>query len=84
MSQGHQWSTLFTIFSLFWHFLQILPQLKTFPKNLSVRIILVLDATVVPNLTFLGLLSPEISFGENPPRHPAYFASRGFVNGKIS
>jgi len=51
-----------------------------FSKNLSARIILVLDATIVPNLTFLGLLSPEISFGEknsHPPtqthslfRHP--------------
>jgi len=39
------------------------PQLKTFSR-ISARIILVLDATFVPNLTFLGLLSPEILFGE--------------------
>jgi len=46
-----------------------------FSRNLSVCIILVLDATFMPNLTFLGLLWSEISFGENnhPPRHPAYF-----------
>jgi len=36
---------------------------KDFSKNLSAHIILVLDATFVPN--FLGLLSPEISFGKN-------------------
>jgi len=45
-------------------------------------IILVLDATYVPNLTFFGLLSPETSLGEKPvtysqthsDTHPAYFA----------
>jgi len=30
----------------------------------SVHIMLVLDASFVPNLTFFGLLNPEISFGE--------------------
>jgi len=38
-----------------------------FAKNLSAHIILVLDATFVPNLTFFGLLSPEISFAEKSP-----------------
>jgi len=55
---------------IFWRFgflavfLQILPQLKTFSKHLFARIILALDTTFMPNLTFLGLLGPEISFGE--------------------
>jgi len=51
-------------------FLQILPQLKTFPK--SARSILLLDATIVPNLTSLGLISTEIPFGEKKqsPTHP--------------
>jgi len=47
------------LFAGFWpifggFFWQILPQLKTFSKNLSVCIILVLDATfvLVPNLMF--------------------------------
>jgi len=48
------------------YFLQILPQLKSFSKNLSVRFIFVLDATFVPNLMFLCLLNPEIWFGEKP------------------
>jgi len=57
--------------------LQILPQLKTFFKNLSAPIILVLDASFVANLTFLGLLSREISFkNSHPHRHAAYFAIR--------
>jgi len=65
----------------FWHFLQILPQLKTFfPKNLSARIKLVLDATFLPSLTFLGIFISEISRVEKPvthsPRHPTYFAIR--------
>jgi len=42
------------------------------------RIILILDATFVPNLMLSGLLSHEISFGEktvtHPDNHPAYFA----------
>jgi len=55
----------------------------------SACIILVLDATFVLNLTFLSLLSPEISFREKTDavryvmlmpthslRHPAYFAIR--------
>jgi len=37
---------------------------KNFSKNIRVNIILVLDAAFVPNLTFLGLLRPEILFGE--------------------
>jgi len=56
-----------------------LPPLKLFSGNLSARIIPKLDATFVPNLTFLGLLSPEISFGEknsHPDTHPAYFGIR--------
>jgi len=53
---------------------------KTFSENLRACIIFVQDATFVPNLTFLGVLSPEISFEEktisHPPRQPAYFAIR--------
>jgi len=48
---------------------------KTFYKNLSVPIILILDNTLVLNLTFLGILSREISFGEknsHPPTHPHF------------
>jgi len=46
-------------------FEQFFPQLKNFfQKNLSVHIILVLDATLVLNLTFLGFFGPEISFEE--------------------
>jgi len=41
-----------------------LPQLKNFSRNLSVRTILVLQATFVPNLMFLGLFTPQISFRE--------------------
>jgi len=37
--------------------------------------IFALDATFVPNLTFLGLLSLKISLGEKTVNHnPAYFA----------
>jgi len=39
-------------------------------RNLSVHIILILDATFVPNLKFLGLLSAEISLGEKTVTHP--------------
>jgi len=49
---------LWLILAVFW---QILP-LKTFSKSLSARIIHVLDATVVPNVTCLGHISSEISF----------------------
>jgi len=38
--------------------------LQTFSRNLSARIIFVLHTTFVPTLTLLGLLNPEISFGE--------------------
>jgi len=58
-------------FGLFLYFLQILLQLKTFSETSSVHIILILDATFVPNLTFSGLLSPEISLGEKLVTHPA-------------
>jgi len=51
-------------------------------------IILVLDATFVPNLTFLGLLSPEILFGEKTVSHPADeclgFQTEKRVNGLTS
>jgi len=49
---------------------------------------LILDATVVPNLMFLGFFGPEISFREKQSpthtdrqtdAHPAYFAIRGQV-----
>jgi len=46
------------------YFANFATQLKNFFRKLSARIILVLDATFVPNLTFLGILRPEISFGE--------------------
>jgi len=42
-------------------------QIKAFSKNLSVCIIRILDAIMMPNSTFLLLLSPEILFD------PAYF-----------
>jgi len=48
-------------------------QLKNFSGNLTVRIIL--DATIVPNLMFLGILSLEIILGEKNS-HPVYFAIR--------
>jgi len=53
-------------------FLQILLQLKNPAKNLSVHIILMLDTTYVSNLTFLGFISLEASFGEEKqsPSHP--------------
>jgi len=44
--------------------------IKLFSKTQSVRIILTLDTTSVPNLTILGLLSPEVSFGEKTVTHP--------------
>jgi len=57
--------------STFGQFFALLPKLKNVSRNLSVRIILILDATFVPNLTFLGLLNPEILFGEKKlPCHP--------------
>jgi len=53
---------------------------KLFSSNLSACLILVLDNTFVPNLTFLDHLSPDISFAEKTvtqsPTHPAYFAIR--------
>jgi len=50
------------LFSQF--FCQFFLQLKSFSKTLSAHIILVLDATFVPNLMFLGLLNSETSFAE--------------------
>jgi len=41
-----------------------------FPKHLSARIILVLDAIFVPYSTFLGLLSLELSLREEPVTQP--------------
>jgi len=59
----------FCVFAPFGRFLLIFSQLKTFSKNLSAHIIIVLDATFMLNLTFLGLLSLGISFGEkNQPQ----------------
>jgi len=51
-------------FDLLWRFLANFATIKKLSKNIKVLIIRVLDATFVPNLTFLGLLSPEISFLE--------------------
>jgi len=74
MSQGPQCSALFAVFGLFWQFFANFATIKkTFSKNPRASIILVLDATFLTNLTFLGLLSPEISFGEkttHPNAHP--------------
>jgi len=61
---------------IFAFFLQILPQLRNFCENLSMCIILILDAIFVPNLIFLGLLSPEMFFGKNsyqPTQTPSLF-----------
>jgi len=60
---------LFAIFLLNCVFLPILPQLKLLFKNLIALIMLVFDATFVLNLTFLGLLSREISFGKYTHSH---------------
>jgi len=61
----------------FWYFWRFFAASKKLSKNLSARIILVLDATFVPNLTLSGLLRPEISFGEKTvthlPTHPVHF-----------
>jgi len=57
------------VLAYFGIFLQILSQLKKTSKNLNARIILVLDAAFVSNLTFLVLLSAEISFGKKSPAH---------------
>jgi len=48
---------IFALYDLILRFLQILPQLKKFSQKSNCAIILVLDATFVPNLMFLGLLS---------------------------
>jgi len=53
------------------YILRLSPLQVTDAKNLSEHIILILDATFVPNLTFLGPLSPEISFGEKIVTHPS-------------
>jgi len=47
----------------------LLPKLKLYFKNVSVHVILVLNTTFVLNMTFLGLLSPEILFGEKTVTH---------------
>jgi len=57
---------LFTVCRFLAYFGVFSPQIllqKAFLKNASACIILVLDATFVSHLTFLGLLSPEM-FGE--------------------
>jgi len=65
----------FLLFVNFWPILavfckkNVLLQLKTFFENLSACIILVLDATFVPNLTFLDFLSLGISFEEKTVTH---------------
>jgi len=53
----------------------IMPQLKNVFKKPKPCIILVLDAFFVLNFTFLGLLSPEILFGEKSVTHTAYSAT---------
>jgi len=75
---------------LFAHSCRFLPILSFFASFAAIKKIfqkiilqkckcaLVLDATFVPNLALLGLLSPEVSFGEqavtHTTRHPAYIA----------
>jgi len=74
-SAWRQMCSFWRFWSVFLRFLLILPQLKSFyPKNLSACIILVLDATFVPNLTFLGLLSPGKNW--SPIHPPAQLISR--------
>jgi len=68
VAHGEECSFLAFFGLLFALFLQILPELKN--SGLGVHIIPVLDATFVPNLTFLGLLSPEISLAEKLVTHP--------------
>jgi len=59
----------------FWLFLDFLSVFtifatdKTFSRNLSAHNIPVIDANFVPNLTFLSLLSPKISFREKTVSH---------------
>jgi len=66
---------------IFRFFLQTLPQLKNFSKNLSVHIILILDDTFLPNLKFLDVLSlryclEKTQSPNQPTTHPAYFVIR--------
>jgi len=75
---GSTWRRM-CFFGVFWHIFRIcFENLKTFSKNLSASIFLLLDATFMSNVMFLGLLSPEILLGEKPvthtATHPAYFA----------
>jgi len=63
------------------HFWQVFGTIKKVFQILSARIILVLDAAFVPNLTFLGLLSPEIS-PTHPDGHPGYFTTRESLRNK--
>jgi len=67
-------------YAYFWcFFLQILPYFKNFLQKSSQHIILVLGIVNVPNLTFLGLLRPQISFWEitvTQTSNPAYFTIR--------
>jgi len=54
--------TVCRFFAYFWRFGANFATSKKLSKNQSVHIILIPDATLVPNLTFLDL-GPEISFG---------------------
>jgi len=60
----------------FWQFFANFATIKKLSKNISARIIFVVDAIFLPNVAFLGPFSPEISFGEKTVTHPAYFAIR--------
>jgi len=61
-------------------FLVFFANFATVKRTLSVRKVPILDAAFMPNLTFLGLLSREMSFGEKPvthsDSHPASFRRR--------
>jgi len=63
---GSVWRLICYFLAFFCKFCQ---NYTTFPRNRSAHIILVLDATFLPNFTFLGLLSPEIPFGEKAVTH---------------
>jgi len=66
-----EWKRKNGVFACFGAFFANFATMKNrFSKNLSARLILPVDATFVSNLTFLGLLSPDISLGEKNNHHP--------------
>jgi len=67
------------VLAYFGRFLQILPQLKNFFENSKFTHHSRTRRHLCAKFDLLGLLSPEMSFGEqtatHPPRHSAYFAT---------